>query len=554
MSRMQVKVFLRTSGWLAVLNYRRPLCLALRPRTCGMRRITTVICLALLALAVGCGAGNTSGNPQVATYTFKARTSGSVIVEFGTTKAYGFDTSAQTIPEGGGLVNILVAGMLPNTLYHMRAVAQYSDGTTETDPDRTFQSGSYAALNTANVPQIVTTTSPGQTPQGGLEMINEVETFAAPLIATNLSGQVVWAYIPSPAIVAPSLLQAPKLLPNGNIIFILGATGSVFLTNPSSIPSTALQAIQEINLAGVIVRQLTIAQLNQKLSAANYNLTLLSFHHDMTPLPNGHLLVLGNLLKSVVLAGQTTPTQVLGDVVIDLDTNWNPVWVWNEFDHLDVNRHPWNFPDWTHSNAIVYSKDDGNILVSIRHQNWIVKVDYNNGSGTGDVIWRLGEGGDFTLKGGVDPTDWFYAQHGPAFTTSNTTGIFGLTLMDNGNDRMYPNGPAGVTCGTNGSPACYSTIPIFQINESNMTATLTFHDILPPSLYNGFGGNAEVLENGDLEYDLCELNPNNPNDRSSQIFEITPTDDSQQVWNLEVSPVYAYRGYRIPSLYPGVQW
>ena len=50
------------------------------------------------------------------------------------------------------------------------------------------------------------------------------------------------------------------------------------------------------------------------------------------------------------------------------------------------------------------------------------------------------------------------------------------------------------------------TVPILQINESNMTATLTFHQMQPtPSLYNFFGGNAETVANGDVEYDLCGL-------------------------------------------------
>ena len=28
---------------------------------------------------------------------------------------------------------------------------------------------------------------------------------------------------------------------------------------------------------------------------------------------------------------------------------------------------------------------DGNILVSMRHQSWVLKIDYNNGAGTGNV-------------------------------------------------------------------------------------------------------------------------------------------------------------------------
>ena len=59
------------------------------------------------------------------------------------------------------------------------------------------------------------------------------------------------------------------------------------------------------------------------------------------------------------------------------------------------------FPDWTHTNAILFSPDDGNLIVSVRHQNWVVKVDYANGVGTGDILWKLGYQGDFTLVGGM---------------------------------------------------------------------------------------------------------------------------------------------------------
>lgn len=509
--------------------------------------------LGILALCAGCGASNavnSTDNPQVALYVFQARKPGTVKVDFGTTTAYGLETAPLTLPAAGVPVRIIVAGMRGNTLYHMRAVATYSDGTTETDTDHTFMTGAYSGLPE----KITTVTSPGQTPQPGIELINGLSA-PGEITAADLSGNIIWAYVPSPPIGFPSLIQAPKLLPNGDFIFIVAPNSSLAIVNPKSIPAGATNEIREINLIGDTVREFTLAQLNQELSAANYNLTLLTFHHDVTPLPNGHILVIANTIKNVVLTGHTTPTQVLGDVVIDLDQNMEPVWVWNEFDHLDVNRHPWNFPDWTHTNAVIYSKDDGNILVSMRHQNWVVKVDYNNGAGTGNIIWRLGEGGDFVLKGGVDPTDWFYAQHRPSFTTSNTTGIFGLTLMDNGNDRMYPGGTTQ-TCGASGTPACYSTVPVFQINESTMTATLTFNHIVPPALFNTFGGNSEVpghvLGSDHIEYDLCGVSTKSPT--SSQIFEVTNEQNSQTVWNLKLTGANAYRAYRMPSLYPGVQW
>ena len=35
----------------------------------------------------------------------------------------------------------------------------------------------------------------------------------------------------------------------------------------------------------------------------------------------------------------------------------------------------------------------------------------------------------------ADPTNWFFAQHGPPFTTPNTTGKFGLAIFHDGDDR-----------------------------------------------------------------------------------------------------------------------
>jgi arylsulfate sulfotransferase len=490
------------------------------------------------------GTVTATSNPQVALYTITPPFAGTVTVDFGPTASYGMQTWSVATPSGGGPVSIEVAGMLASTPYHMQASVQLADGVTATDVDHAFTTSSYPAGLT---PHFTATTTPGQTPESGIEIVNPVGA-SAQIVATDLSGHVIWAYIP-PDSVGRAGIFAPKQLPNGDFLFLLSDESSAPINGQLQPGDPDL--VREVDLIGNTVKQITMAQLNARLAAANYNVTLQVFSHDVTPLPNGHWLVLANTVKSVVLNGQTTPENVLGDVVVDLDTNLNPVWVWNEFDYLDVNRHPAlftpTFGDWTHTNAILYSKDDGNILVSIRHQSWVVKVDYNNGAGAGDIIWRLGYQGDFTLQGGTDPTDWFYGQHDPSFTTTNTTGIFGLTLMDNGNFRVFP---AGVTCGTGGAPPCYySTIPILQINETAKTATLEFHQILPTPLYNEFGGNAETLPNGNVEYDLCGLLP-----ESSQVFEVTDQANPQTVWNLTLASNWAYRAYRLPSLYPGVQW
>jgi hypothetical protein len=92
---------------------------------------------------------------------------------------------------------------------------------------------------------------------------------------------------------------------------------------------------------------------------------------------------------------------------------------------------------------------------------------------------------------------------------------------------------------------------VWQISESAKTATLTFHQILPANLYSNFAGNAEQLANGNVEYDLANTGAT---PFTSDVFEVTQQDNPQTVWTMHVSGTYLYRAFRIPSLYPGVQW
>jgi hypothetical protein len=64
--------------------------------------------------------------------------------------------------------------------------------------------------------------------------------------------------------------------------------------------------------------------------------------------------------------------------------------------------------------------------------NWLVKVDYANGSDAGWPHLETRVSGDFAIVAGTDPTDWFYAEHGPSFASTNTTGKVLLILFDNG--------------------------------------------------------------------------------------------------------------------------
>jgi len=486
------------------------------------------------------GTVSTTQNPLVASYSFNVPEASTVFVQFGPDTNYGLQTSSQNTPSGGGQVNIFVAGMRASSTYHMRAVAQLPDGAQFTDSDQVFTTG---AVPASLVPSLTATTTPGMIPNSGIEMLDLADVYgkssAARVVATDLNGNVIWYYDPGPGFA--SLIPSPiKLLPNGHIL--------INYSNPDADYDGVDSVLEEIDLAGDVIWQMSAADLNAALAAAGYNLTVIGTHHDFAILPNGHLIVIAAQNQNFTnLIGFPGTTLVTGDVLIDLDTNHIPVWVWSEFDYLDVNRHPMAFPsDWTHTNAVLYSPSDGDLVISIRHQYWVIKIDYDNEQGSGDIVWKLGWQGDFTLVGGTDPVDWFYAQHAPAFATSNTSGTFDLTLFDNGDNRPINGSP----CGSEATSPCYSTVPLFEINEPAMTATILWRDTL--SLFAWFGGNAEPLPNGNVEFDECASQVTSD---GASVYEVTQNASSPQtVWQMQIAGQDAYRAMRIPSLYPGVQW
>jgi len=489
-----------------------------------------------------------TANAQVALYTISVPDGLSAFIQFSTDTSFNLFTSSVPAPSGGGAVPILVAGMKGNTPYHMRAVFQPT-GTTNsvfTDSDHMFTTTAYPATS---LPTLTASTTTGQTPQSGVELLDLIGT-STPKVAvavSDLNGNVLWEYVPNSSIIEPGSFPNPiKLLPNGHFLInwnLQGVDGS-------------RSVLQEVDLAGTVVSQMTAAELNAALASATCvgcNITVVGTHHDFAILPNGHLVVLASTQQTV------SGTLVTGDVLIDLDQNHKPVWLWNAFDpgnldpnHLDVNRHPMLFPDWLHSNAVVYSPDDKSLMLSMRHQAWIIKIDYNDGAGNGNIKWRLGYQGDFALQSGttnaVDPVDWFSAQHDANIISTTTAGTLDVLMFDNGNQRVL--NTSGALCQP-ATTACDSRVPILHLDETAKTADITFVDKLAP-VFSFFGGSARLLKNGNIEFDECAATPLPSN--NAAIFEVTKTTPPVTVWSMQIAGQFAYRGIRIPSLYPGVQW
>ena len=198
---------------------------------------------------------STTDNPLVARYTYAPQTAGDVSIQFGPDTTYGQQTSTQTVAAGAP-ASFLVAGMQANSTYHMQAVVDTGGASTETDTDHSFTTSSFPA---DRLPSLTVTTN--GTPQPGIEFMNPVIATAIGYLqayAIDLSGNVIWGY-DYPDRQGDNTIQSFKLLPNGDMLVLI-CTGSQGVTGPP--PASDLIAIREIDLSGVPVQQVTLAQVN----------------------------------------------------------------------------------------------------------------------------------------------------------------------------------------------------------------------------------------------------------------------------------------------------
>lgn len=285
-----------------------------------------------------------------------------------------------------------------------------------------------------------------------------------------------------------------------------------------------LKTLQEVDLVGSVIRETTVARVNEQLAEIGQD-PIATFHHEVRRLPNGRTAVLGLVVREFEggMRGPE-PATLVGDNLMVFDEAMRLEWVWNAFEHLDVTRPPplgetcvGGRPgcngtpsgivaeDWTHSNAIDYSPADGNLIVSVRNQDWIVKIDYADGAGTGRVLWRLGLDGDFSIDSNL-LFPWHSHAHDPAWTSNGR-----ITVYDNGNTRCA----AGAGCQSRGQ--------VYEIDEEAMTARLvenagldvfsfafgSSHGLRDGGFHFGTGisaqgGRAEEVRSGETTYSLTQ--------------------------------------------------
>ncbi len=473
-----------------------------------------------------------AANPLVALYSAPGCPSGSAVrVKFVTGSVIQRTASMACSPTATS--NIYVAGMLPSTTYQMNYEV-VTHGVIAPGPLLSFTTGTIPS--TLPFP-VVTVPANGSTDtQQKILLVNALpgpppQNYFP--FATDLSGNVIWYYA-----------NVPPSDPN-NLRPVSGGTIMMLVADPAHL-GLSQQFFREVDLAGNTIRQTSTQAMSAQLTKAG-KYPIIALNHDVIRLANGHTILIASQEKLYPpgTQGASTTVDILGDCIIDLDTNMNIAWSWSAYDHLDINRPavlgetcmagvfgcpPLHLAkvanDWTHGNSLFYMSD-GNLLFSSRHQDFVYKIDYANGTGAGDVIWTMGLGGDFTMTGTTDPYPWFSHQHNAEIAPGSTTL---MTVFDNGNTRIAAN------------PGENSRGQAITFDESAKTATLTLNQDL--GAFSLAVGSAQLLDNGDYHFDAGWI-PNG-NTFTAKSVEITPS--GTQNYELDDS-ARTYRTYRMSTLY-----
>src|SRR5206468_8259286 len=159
-------------------------------------------------------------------------------------------------------------------------------------------------------------------------------------------------------------------------------------------------------------------------------------------------------------------------------------------------------------------------------QDWVIKVDYKNGKGSGKVLWRLGKDGDFTAKSD-DPDPWFSFQHDAGF---EPVGSNLLSVLDDGHARFQKD------------PKTKNRGQLWKLDEETHTATLMHNADL--GVYAVAVGSAQTLKNGGYTFEAGFINPASVYSRA-----VETSADGKVVYALQVEGVIVYRSFRVADMY-----
>ena len=175
-----------------------------------------------------------------------------------------------------------------------------------------------------------------------------------------------------------------------------------------------MTGLYEIDLLGKIYKEYTIPG---------------GYHHDFFEMPNGNLLVASDNF--------TNTNDTAEDYVVEVDRETGEIV--KNFDLKKIlstkttGNENYSSSDWFHNNSVWYDENSNTIILSGRHQDAVVAVNYT----TGELKWIVGDKTNwpesyqkYFLTSTSEDFEWQWSQHAAMITPEGD-----LFLFDNGNNK-----------------------------------------------------------------------------------------------------------------------
>ncbi|MFI3617283.1 aryl-sulfate sulfotransferase [Enterococcus avium] len=269
-----------------------------------------------------------------------------------------------------------------------------------------------------------------------------------------------------------------KELDNGNLLY---------LTKESNDADT-YNVLLETDYLGKIYHRYDFSSSSAANDTGKSEGEMTVIHHDGIELPSGNFLLTVNDGSNYIEDTMIELNRETGEIEKTIDLkDILPEAFYEDYD--STSREDGKV-DWFHQNSVEYDEADNSIIISGRHQDTIMKIDYS----TNEIKWIMGDS-----SGWPDSYQKYFLE-GEVKSSGGQHAAIVLPDQDDNDettDILYYDNNISVTRGDEETSEQYSEARQVRINEAEMTIeeVWTFGEELGEDYYTKIIGSARYLSN-----------------------------------------------------------